>query len=73
MGSLDAVAETLLRRRYLRQDEDGEVVETPDEMFRRVAANLARAEAAFGGDVGATERRFYETMRDLEFLLNSRR
>jgi ribonucleoside-diphosphate reductase alpha chain len=71
MGSLDAVAETLLRRRYLRQDEDGEVVETPDEMFRRVAANLARAEAAFGGDVGATERRFYETMRELEFLPNS--
>ena len=71
MASLDSVARTVLRRRYLRQDEDGAVVETPDGMFRRVAANLASAEARFGGDVDATEERFYEAMSALEFLPNS--
>ncbi|MFB6301481.1 MAG: adenosylcobalamin-dependent ribonucleoside-diphosphate reductase [Haloferacaceae archaeon] len=71
MGSLDAVAETVLHRRYLQQDEEGEVVETPDEMFHRVAENLAAAEAQFGGDVDATEERFYETISELEFLPNS--
>ncbi|MFB6104940.1 MAG: adenosylcobalamin-dependent ribonucleoside-diphosphate reductase [Halobacteriaceae archaeon] len=71
MTSLDSVARTVLRRRYLRQDEAGDVIETPDELFHRVAGNLARAEARFDGDVDATERRFYETMRALDFLPNS--
>lgn len=71
MGSLDTVAETVLHRRYLQQDEDGEVVETPDEMFHRVAANLATAEAQFGGDVETTEERFYEAISSLDFLPSS--
>ncbi len=71
MDTLDTVAETVLRRRYLRRDEDGEVVETPAELFRRVAETLAQVEARFGGDVDATERAFYEAMTALEFLPNS--
>ncbi|MFB6098325.1 MAG: ribonucleotide reductase N-terminal alpha domain-containing protein, partial [Salinibacter sp.] len=71
MSSLSATAETVLRRRYLRQDATGAVVETPDELFHRVAAHLAQAEARFGGDVERTEAQFYETMRALEFLPNS--
>jgi ribonucleoside-diphosphate reductase alpha chain len=46
-------------------------VETPDAMVRRVASALARPEAQFGGDVAATEARFYDLMRRLEFLPNS--
>jgi len=71
MTSLDSVAKTVLHGRYLQRDEDGNVVETPDELFRRVAANLATAEARFGGDVEATEERFYEALSALEFLPNS--
>jgi len=71
MGSIDSVAETVLHRRYLQQDEGGNIVETPDEMFHRVAANLASAEEQFGGDVETTEKRFYETLSDLDFLPNS--
>jgi ribonucleoside-diphosphate reductase alpha chain len=71
MRSLDGVARTVLHRRYLRRDEDGEVTETADELFRRVAADLARAEAEFGGDVDGTEERFYEAISGLEFLPNS--
>ncbi|WP_254525510.1 adenosylcobalamin-dependent ribonucleoside-diphosphate reductase [Natrinema caseinilyticum] len=69
--SLDTVAETVLRRRYLRQDDDGAVVETPDELFQRVATNLAAAEADFGGDVESTQKRLYEAMSEFEFLPNS--
>lgn len=71
MASLDTVARTVLHRRYLQQDENGVVVETPDELFRRVAADLATAEAQFGGDVETTEERFYEALSALEFLPNS--
>lgn len=71
MNGLDTVAETVLERRYLRQDESGAVVETPDELFGRVASNIAAAEAEWGGDVDATEERFAELLRSLDFLPNS--
>jgi len=71
MDALDPVAETVLHRRYLRQDESGAVIETPEELFRRVAANLAEPEAAYGGDVAETEDRFYRALTALDFLPNS--
>ncbi len=71
MSTLSPAAQTVLRRRYLQRDEDGAVAETPDEMMRRVATNLARAEARFGGDVEETADQFYDVMRRLDFLPNS--
>ena len=71
MSTLSPVAQTVLRRRYLQRDEDGAVVETPDAMMRRVATNLARAEARFGGDVEETADRFYDVMQRRDFLPNS--
>ncbi|MDY7083365.1 MAG: adenosylcobalamin-dependent ribonucleoside-diphosphate reductase, partial [Halobacteria archaeon] len=68
---LDDVAERVLRERYLRKDENGDVVETPDEMFRRVASNLAGAEEKSGGNTSVVEERFYEKMVNLDFLPNS--
>jgi len=62
MRSVDNVARTVLHRRSLQQNEDGEIVETPDEMFHRVAANLATAERKFGGDIETTEEQLYETI-----------
>jgi ribonucleoside-diphosphate reductase alpha chain len=64
-------AVTVLERRYLVKDDSGQVVETPDEMFHRVAQNLAEAEGRYGGDVAAWEDRFYRLMRSLVFLPNS--
>ncbi|KAB1190726.1 MULTISPECIES: adenosylcobalamin-dependent ribonucleoside-diphosphate reductase [Haloferax] len=71
MRPLGPIATTVLHRRYLKRDSQGAVVETPDELFHRVAANLAEAEAQFGGDVDATEAQFYRLMRSLDFLPNS--
>jgi len=74
MINLDINQRTILEGRYLRRDEDGEVVETPEGMFRRVAAAVAEAETRFGADAktaGAWAERFYALMAGLEFLPNS--
>src|SRR3989304_4267568 len=44
-------ARVVLERRYLRKDEEGNLLETAEEMFRRVARNLAQAEAFWGNGV----------------------
>lgn len=64
---------TVLKRRYLRKNADGQVVETPEQMFKRVAHHIARAEKNYGGeaDVQRMEEIFYEMMTDLKFLPNS--
>ncbi|RLM53917.1 adenosylcobalamin-dependent ribonucleoside-diphosphate reductase [Halobellus sp. Atlit-31R] len=65
------VYERILPARYLRTDDDGEVIETPEELFERVAANVAGAEREYGGDSELWERRFRDAMTGLEFLPNS--
>lgn len=52
--------------RYLLKDEEGQVIETPSELFRRVAKVLARVEN--GDDRKKIENEFYEVMSRLEFL-----
>ena len=37
-------ARTVLEKRYLRRDDTGTVIETPEELFYRVAENIASAE-----------------------------
>jgi ribonucleotide reductase alpha subunit len=40
----------ILPARYLRKNADGEVIEEPEELFQRVAENVALAEAVFEAD-----------------------
>ena len=64
----------VLERRYLKKDDQGEVVETPDELFRRVAHAIAEPDKKFGAsgdEVKAVEEKFYNMMRSLEFMPNS--
>lgn len=62
---------TVLRARYLLRDEAGKVIETPDEMFRRVSSAVASAENQYNGDPAYWEEKFYELMHNLKFLPNS--
>ena len=64
-------ARTVLRKRYLRRGDDGQPIETEQEMFWRVAYHVAKAEEEFGGDVEATARQFYDLLTDLLFFPNS--
>ncbi len=38
----------VLEKRYLKKDENGKVMETPEELLRRVADNISQAEIAYG-------------------------
>jgi ribonucleoside-diphosphate reductase alpha chain len=63
----------VLEKRYLRRDNSGKVIETVEEMFRRVAKAIAAAELLYNpkADVKETEDEFYKLMSTLEFLPNS--
>lgn len=61
----------VLRRRYLRKGLDGKPIETPAQMFYRVARHLALAAERFGGDVEMTTRRYYDLLTSLRFFPNS--
>ncbi len=61
----------ILQARYLIKDEKGRVIETPEEMFRRVAHNIAEAERLYNEPIDYWEERFYEIMTSLRFLPNS--
>jgi ribonucleoside-diphosphate reductase alpha chain len=64
---------TVLEKRYLKKDEKGKVIETPEEMFRRVAKHIASAEIIYNPKADAVfwENEFYQLMASLDFLPNS--
>ena len=64
---------TVLERRYLKRDSEGQVLETAADMFHRVADAIAAAETRFasGRDPEALASDFYRMMTGLEFLPNS--
>jgi ribonucleoside-diphosphate reductase alpha chain len=65
--SLTDNAARVLERRYLTRDESGQLVETPAQMFRRVA----EAVAAVAENPPQAEAEFLQVMAELEFLPNS--
>ena len=64
---------TVLERRYLKRDKEGKVLETPVQMFRRVADTIAAADKKFNekADAAPVAEEFYRMMTQLEFLPNS--
>ncbi len=75
--ALSENARVVLERRYLARDGRGRVVETPEQLFRRVAHDIALGEASFVAPeaadraVAAAEARFYDLISSLRFLPNS--
>ena len=61
----------VLQQRYLLKDQYGKIIETPEEMFRRVAKAVADAEYLYGGRPQEREELFYCLMSNLKFLPNS--
>lgn len=66
-------ARAVLEKRYLQKDEDGNNIETIEQMFRRVADAIAQADLCFDehADIKALSQRFYDLMTSLTFLPNS--
>ena len=70
---LTPLAVTVLEKRYLQRDAEGRVIESPAEMFWRVARNIAEAERRYGARILSEEvaETFYRLMASLDFLPNS--
>ena len=67
-------AKVVLDKRYLLKDDNDEIIETPNQMFIRVAKALAKPEKDYGlkdSEVKQIENLFYQSMASLEFLPNS--
>ena len=67
--NLSENAAHILEQRYQRKDADGNVIETPEELFRRVARAIAQGEKS--SDRTKWENRFYDLLTSLKFLPNS--
>jgi ribonucleoside-diphosphate reductase alpha chain len=66
----------ILESRYLKKNEAGKIIETPQQLFRRVAQNIASAEKIYNPDLTEeelfkVEEKFYRVMASLDFLPNS--
>jgi ribonucleoside-diphosphate reductase alpha chain len=64
-------ARTVLEKRYIRRDENGEATETIEQMFWRVASHVAKVECEWGGQVDAVAAQFYDLLTSKRFFPNS--
>ena len=63
--SLAPNALKVLEKRYLKKNEEGKVVEAPEELFRRIANTIASADLKYGKseeDASLKEEEFYLLM-----------
>jgi ribonucleoside-diphosphate reductase alpha chain len=70
---LSAHAKIVLRGRYLAKNTAGTIVETPPQLFWRVATDIAQAERLYptAGRLPHAAQRWYDCMARLDFLPNS--
>ncbi|WP_414837235.1 adenosylcobalamin-dependent ribonucleoside-diphosphate reductase [Candidatus Nanosalina sp. VS9-1] len=62
----------ILPARYLLKDKDGNVTETPEEMFERVAKNVAQPDKEYDDvDFEDSWKEFYDLMTHQKFMPNS--
>ncbi len=64
----------VLKSRYLKKDNEGNIVEKPEELFERVANAIAEADKNYGAnkeDIEKTASEFYDIMTNLKFLPNT--
>ncbi|MDP3917080.1 MAG: vitamin B12-dependent ribonucleotide reductase [Nanoarchaeota archaeon] len=64
----------VLERRYLLRGIDGKLIESPKQMVRRIAHNIAQAENKYGAsqeEVNEVEEAFYNLIANLDFMPNT--
>ena len=66
-------AKTVLRGRYLAKNNAGRIIETPAQLFWRVATDIAQAERLYpqASRLPQAAQRWYDCMARLDFLPNS--
>ena len=68
---LGEIALKVLGARYLMKNEAGEIIETPKQLFERVAKHIAEAEANYGGDPEEVWPKFYELLANRDYMPNT--
>lgn len=61
----------VLTKRYIRHGKDGQPTETVEEMFWRVAFNIAAAESELDVEIGSLAKNFYGLLTTKRFFPNS--
>jgi len=64
----------VLKKRYLKKNEKGEVIESPSQLLERVAGAIAQIESLYGADpvkIEGVKHEFFSMMANLEFMPNS--
>lgn len=64
----------VLEKRYLKRDTQGNCIEKPTDMFRRVADTVAKGDLKYGAtkdDVKKLSDRFYDAITNCQFMPNS--
>ncbi len=63
----------VLQKRYLKKDINGRILETPEDMAKRVAKSVAQADKLYNKEINikSTENKFFNMIDNLEFLPNS--
>ena len=70
-------ARIVLEKRYLRKNDKGKILETPEQLFERVAKAIAAPDKSYGHEKDlretqeTTEKIFFDMLSNLEFLPNS--
>jgi ribonucleoside-diphosphate reductase alpha chain len=64
-------ARQVFERRYIRKGTDGNLIETAEETFWRVAYHIAQVETKWGGDILKTAKEFYHLLVNKFFFPNS--
>ncbi len=65
---------TVLEKRYLARNERGDIIETAEGLFSRVARFVASADSLYGAsdeEINETATKFYEMMAGMMFVPNS--
>ncbi|ALA57982.1 adenosylcobalamin-dependent ribonucleoside-diphosphate reductase [Nitrospira moscoviensis] len=65
---------TVLRERYLAKDDEGHIIETVDQLWERVACEIATVETLYGAtseEVASVEEQFHQMLASRTFLPNS--
>ncbi len=65
----------IAKSRYLQKDAEGNVIETPKQMFKRVASAVSNAEKNYNksqDEIQQLEKEFTEIMHSLEFIPSGR-
>ncbi len=67
------IVQRILEERYLRRNPEGQVIETPEELFWRVARSVAAAEVRYKSEAAASRQAeaFHEALATLKFLPNT--